>query len=522
MDKYLTPPSGPPNCCFLVKIHSLILSSKLSKMGFCELCCAEYKKVNKHNKSKSHVGGVTHRCDECNKGFSSAPALKRHYRLASTLCTDINFCKLCWKDCFDIRSHAQTNDHLRGVKFNCRDCGIGLSGFQALKRHYDKSTCAGPPTISQYRCCDCDLDYSSLDALCLHLEDENIHPPRAVKAVNLSLFCGECDKEFKTQEGLKSHLATSIKHNPLCEPFRCIGGKGCRKLCYSPSQMLSHLESGTCKSGITWEKLDQLMIENDTTNIIIEPDAFATRAAYREKILLALDFDDSSSIVSTDGGVGILTPTSIEDSSRSNSITSSGGYRPNFPLTPSEHSEDSDVEGSQATITRRASIGSDDLDFDFNPRPGFTRHDSISSISSQALSLTPTGLLTPQSESNASGVLILPEMEYSCPLCPEQKKKFKTRQGLQAHMESQAHASKIYHCPISFLLDIDGLDIAGSGKKSLKMKKFKTLSGVTRHVEVGACAGGKEGLVAVVGFVNEKLKAFELGDMTLVQRVQEA
>lgn len=228
--------------------------------------------------------------------------------------------------------------------------------------------------------------------------------------------------------------------------------------------MISHLESGSCKSKINWEKMDQLMIENDTTGIIVEPDASTTRAACKEQILLALGLDDSSSVISsTDGGVGILTPASSEDLSRSNSMSSTDGFRPNLLLTPSDRSEDSDGEGSQVTITRRASIDTDDLaQFNFEPREGVLVHRySTSDSSSQAFSPSPTGIMTPQSESDASGIFVLPERKYACPLCAKNKKKFMTKEGLQTHMESQAHASKIYHCPVSFLLGVDGVEVGG-------------------------------------------------------------
>lgn len=53
------------------------------------------------------------------------------------------------------------------------------------------------------------------------------------------------------------------------------------------------------------------------------------------------------------------------------------------------------------------------------------------------------------------------------------------------------------------------------------MKKFKTLSGLTAHIEVGACAGGKGAFRAVIEFVNEKLRGFGFGSMDLIEEAKE-
>lgn len=101
------------------------------------------------------------------------------------------------------------------------------------------------------------------------------------------------------------------------------------------------------------------------------------------------------------------------------------------------------------------------------------------------------------------------QIEFACPLCSETKKKFRTREALQRHMESQTHASKIYHCPLELLLSPE----KQNAKRKLRGRKFKALSALAQHIEAGACEGGKEAFTVVLGFINGKLKEVGLQEI---------
>lgn len=474
------------------------------KRAFCELCCCEYQDITLHNKGLQHRGGVTHKCDTCKKGFSSVTALRRHYGASACPSSPVErpvtrstvFCTLCWIHYDHTEDHNKSTSHLKGATLKCPTCFQDLSGPSALQRHCSETSCVRPPRESQYQCGPCGLSFPGPKSLKKHLTDPAIHPPPLIIPENPEAFCTLCNKQCKTVFGLQSHLISAI-HNPLTSRFPCVASTSCRKSFNAPSALLYHLESGSCPSGLTWQALAELIIANDPTNIITEPDAAATRAAFAGQMLLYLGIDTDSDS-STDGGVTFTPP----PMSRSDSSSTEGGAK--IFHTPSE--------GSQGTITpRHNSIGSDNSDdfaaFDFQPR--WVMHPE--STSSREFS---TGIPTPspsEDGSEESGVLLdLPvaveQIEFGCPLCSETKRKFRTREALQSHMESQTHASKIYHCPLKLLL--------GLGKqKGKRGRKFKALSALAQHIEMGACEGKKEAFAVVAEATNEKLKEAGLREM---------
>ena len=88
---------------------------------------------------------------------------------------------------------------------------------------------------------------------------------------------------------------------------------------------------------------------------------------------------------------------------------------------------------------------------------------------------------------------------FLCPLCPPKSNRFRTTQDLEKHSMSPAHVPKIFHCPTALF----------DGRRRGPGKIFSTLSGVSMHIESGACVGGKKAIKMVLGFVNERLD--ELG-----------
>ncbi|KAI5846559.1 hypothetical protein DFP73DRAFT_546262 [Morchella snyderi] len=102
--------------------------------------------------------------------------------------------------------------------------------------------------------------------------------------------------------------------------------------------------------------------------------------------------------------------------------------------------------------------------------------------------------------------LALTEGELNCPKCPAgSTRRYDTVHALLQHMNSAAHASKSYHCPVI---------LAASGKGTTK--SFTTFSGMTQHLESGACKGGKKTFVNAVAFMNQKLKEVGFKEIKLI------
>jgi len=91
-------------------------------------------------------------------------------------------------------------------------------------------------------------------------------------------------------------------------------------------------------------------------------------------------------------------------------------------------------------------------------------------------------------------------LKISCPLCPN-RKAFHSVQALQSHLSSPVHAPKMFHCPLS-------LTPSSLSKTEVwdAMKHFSTLSGLTQHIESGACVEEIVMLKKAVECVERKLK----------------
>jgi hypothetical protein len=104
------------------------------------------------------------------------------------------------------------------------------------------------------------------------------------------------------------------------------------------------------------------------------------------------------------------------------------------------------------------------------------------------------------------------EPEFCCPLCTRNRTVFATTQALRQHMISSAHRDKVYHCPSSlFRMHSSSFD-AKRGKR----KQFTSLSGLTQHLESGACHGGRQTFLHCIEFVQRHLEQWGVGGMRLL------
>lgn len=415
------------------------------------------------------------------------------------------FCSLCWTGYTLFEIHSLESVHLRGNVIKCNNCSRWFSSKAARSRHRSIAGCSDP--ISQFHCCECDKDFNSQISLAQHLNNKIIHPPRVVVALAPSAgYCEECKKTFNNVRALQQHQA-SVIHHPIMQSMTCLGGKGCNKKFHTPSGMLAHLESGACASKLTRHMIDDIVIANDPTNMITDPVAVQTRA--RDRMMITSSMYSSS----TDGSV-MFTPSeaSIAYSNRTAS-ESWGGISTDSSdgtITPGYVGSDTDSDEFQFTssgTTRLNSISSSSY--------GYLSTPDDSSDSGSGVFLTPSdsgsGMFTPTSAASLSSQLTINKL--MCPMCPTSSKQYKSMNALHTHMQSQAHAAKIYHCPPASLML--GNDHKSSGKRE---RSFATLSGLSQHVEAGACEGGKATFNSAMSFVNEKLKNMGLGDLKLVER----
>ncbi|KAF2797085.1 hypothetical protein K505DRAFT_299062 [Melanomma pulvis-pyrius CBS 109.77] len=96
-----------------------------------------------------------------------------------------------------------------------------------------------------------------------------------------------------------------------------------------------------------------------------------------------------------------------------------------------------------------------------------------------------------------------------CPICPKKKKRFATMLALQQHMNSPVHSAKIYHCPSNVFF----ASSSKTGEKKSREKHFSTLSGLSQHLESGACRGGKRAFLHCIDLIQGSLQRLGLGDM---------
>jgi len=80
-------------------------------------------------------------------------------------------------------------------------------------------------------------------------------------------YCTECDRGFRNWTNLQQHLNSEL-HRPTA--IMCPGRK-CNRSFISPTALTLHFESGACRSGMTREKLNRLIVRADKNSYITNP-----------------------------------------------------------------------------------------------------------------------------------------------------------------------------------------------------------------------------------------------------------
>lgn len=362
--------------------------------------------LKQHRKAKSRFI-----CRRCNKCLASVESLKEHRAFQAT----------CWEY------------PLKDMQWRCNDCGATFESRAASNQHVQATGHA-----TEFRCCDCNKGFKSEKSLLDHLGAKDhgtpVAKPQKRKEPKEDRECKECSRTFKNVKALQQHLE-SVIHRPISN-LTCMAGKICGVECNahfrSPSALVAHMENGTCRSGMNRQKLNRLVLMQDSEHLITSSDGSFESLGWAS---LENEPDLSSSGImtpSTDSGEGVM-------------------------LTPSS----SQMDLMSLVVRDLTGLDLSDTDSDCTELP-------------------------------ADGI-------YLCPLCPNSLRRFNGRKALDQHMQSPAHMSKIFHCPLILFQ-------GNSGKSKPSMKKFSTISGLVAHIESGACRGGNAGLRTVMQYMEERLE----------------
>ncbi|RFU77386.1 60s ribosomal l19 precursor [Trichoderma arundinaceum] len=372
----------------------------------------------------------------CGRSFGTEQALQGHRKaVARYICHLCNRCLLNHKGYMAHRASsfpACGQKRVGDVSWRCTDCRAQFDDRAALRQHLQSAGHA-----VDFHCCDCNKNFKTGRALADHLKNK-IHkkpvtPPQTQKPQSR---CEDCNRSFKNERALQQHM-DSVIHRPISN-LTCMAGKICGVECNahfrSPSGMIAHMESGTCRSGMDRQKLNRLILVQDGDNLITSSSGIFEYAGWA-----SLESGEESVSCS-----GILTPS-----------TDSGATG---ILTPSD---------SQFSV--------------------------VSLVERQLATRAPSGQQSDCMELGEPKV-------FFCPICPEAKQRpFFTRTSLEQHMQSPAHTPKMFHCP-SLLLQ------GTHGKAKPSMKRFSTVSGLVAHIESGACRGGNAGLRTVMEYMEGRLE----------------
>jgi hypothetical protein len=397
-----------------------------------------------------------------------------HYQNSHPKC---DYCKVHFLGEAELAGHQRTTGHVY-----CIECNTGFKKRNNQLCHVRK---VEHPTT--YHCCDCGRQYIDQQSL-------NDH-------------CCACDKIFKNSQSLQNHTAAKHKNGDTLRDatvrrvrinksrgnmyngigktvkttkkdkpkkpkkpekpkkyISCLASSLCAKRFASPSALLHHLESGRCRSAMTRDKLNNLVITHDQNRYI-------TVERTTNPLLVQ---SRSSSFISIPGSYSADTSLSIVSGP---------------DVTPDAMAEWRIIGDGNSGVW----LSADDLLFAV-PGPSSTEDTGsewsfVSGISSIVLNPnTPAG--------------------NTCILCPPNKAPFCTAKALQAHQESAAHCPKMFHCPLALAPGIN------SGRLQ-KERFFSTLSGLARHLESGACQGKMEMFRLVFRYVEEQLSAFGFSNFKL-------
>ncbi|KDQ53523.1 hypothetical protein JAAARDRAFT_197332 [Jaapia argillacea MUCL 33604] len=180
-------------------------------------------------------------CDRCDRYFVSQHALEMHIANSSSH----HYCSRCERD---FTSPNALESHLvNSPNHNyCRECGDDFDDWQELDEHIEEN---------HWHCDDCDMFFRNEVGLKEHYRQSAAHH-----------YCGPCARHFGNANSLQNHLRSTIH---VGRTLNCPGAR-CNKSFPSISALTLHLESDTCRSGMTRKKVNNLVKDIDTTGVITD------------------------------------------------------------------------------------------------------------------------------------------------------------------------------------------------------------------------------------------------------------
>lgn len=178
---------------------------------------------------QDHMNAKHPACDTCYERFTTEKKLQMHQRT-------LEHCYCKWHDItfvsHDLHIKHNSLDH---ISHACVDCERGFGCQEALDEHLQGHGHAAMLIALQRRD----------DGAIMPRDDER------------RLRCDECNLDFSTLTNLRRH-GQEIVHQ-RSTPLRCPFSDRCTHPFESPSTLLTHLESGTCRSGTNCAALDGLL-----------------------------------------------------------------------------------------------------------------------------------------------------------------------------------------------------------------------------------------------------------------------
>jgi hypothetical protein len=207
----------------------------------CPICdiIFETRKLLKAHKRKAHP-----RCTFCKKRFFEQKQLESHQReVDHSYCKE---CNLCFSASLIQLQHVRTVEHTD--VYRCCDCGRQYHGQISLDNH----------------CCDCDRVFKCFQGLQSHFTSHKLHRPRTSWPRVDHLQAGS----QKLIGGTKATAINPRQKSHKRRPIPCPASSQCKKRFAKPSALISHLESGSCVSGWTRDKLNTMITVHDQNRLI--------------------------------------------------------------------------------------------------------------------------------------------------------------------------------------------------------------------------------------------------------------
>ncbi|KAF8539761.1 hypothetical protein BDD12DRAFT_82802 [Trichophaea hybrida] len=371
----------------------------------------------------------------------------------------------------DTHERSPTCEKFKREEYVCPDTKNTFMSKASFDSHQQKNHQVG----LQYHCTDCATDFPSNCALKRHPKNDAAHKKRA-----MGVLCEPCGKTFASGAKYDAHLLT--KSHKKAGKFKCFAFPQCTRKFSTKAGMLSHLESGACKSGLNRQKIDDVIRQHDTSNMILKVGAGSSSQTIQDaapnhptpapaRSIGEADADSDSDSDSDGGCTIILTPTTETSFSRRASFaeihtpssTLSGFATPHSYATPLHQEGFSNIPTPSSALSGYST-------------PQFFTSEFVEAFPPGALtpSFTLSGLSTPHSNITGFG------NGRVCYIC---NRTFMSPKILQMHLEGLAHAPRIYKCP-TFLF-------ATLPHSEKPHRDFKSLSGLVAHLESGACKGGR-------------------------------